>query len=224
MIRRHRILLKALAATLVTGCLVVLPPSSQAQTTTTYTGEAVAVSVNALLVKTTVSDTGPLPVSGGSLSAQLANLTLPGLLNVSLLSASTTGGNNQAASQASVANVNLTVAGVSITASVLASNASAQACGGIQPSAAGGSTIAGLTVNGQSITVTGAPNQTIPLLVGSLIINEQISSVTNSSAGASADMLVNALHLKVAGLANVIISSSHAGVSCTSQSGCISPE
>ena len=45
-------------------------------------------------------------------------------------------------------------------------------------------------MNGQSITVTGARNQSIPLLVGSLIINEQTSSVTNSPNGASADMVV----------------------------------
>jgi hypothetical protein len=55
----------------------------------------------------------------------------------------------------------------------------------------------------------------VPLLIGSLIINEQISSVTSSSCGASANLQVNALHLTVAGVANVVISSSQAGVSCT---------
>jgi hypothetical protein len=204
---------KALAAAVLTTCLAAVPEIGRAQTTT-YTGEAVVASVTVLGLKTTLSDTGALPSSGGSLSTQLANVNLPGVLGAQLLTASTTGGATMTNSQASVANVSLTAAGVSITASVLTSNASAQACGTSSPSVNGGSTIADLRVNGQSITVTGAPNQTIPLLVGSLVINEQVSSVSMSGSGASADILVNALHLKVLSLADVTISSSHAGVSC----------
>jgi hypothetical protein len=165
-------------------------------------------------LKAAISDTGPLPGSGGSQSAQLASIDLPNLLDLSLLTASTTGGSDQTSSQASVADVSVTAAGVSIRASVLASNATAQACGSYTPAVAGGSTIANLVVNGLSVTVTGAPNQTVPLLVGSLVINEQISSVSMGFFSSSADMLVNALHLRVLGLADVVISSSHAGVSC----------
>jgi hypothetical protein len=73
-------------------------------------------------------------------------------------------------------------------------------------------------VNGLPIIVSGAPNQVVPLLVGSLIINEQVSSVSNSPGMMSADMLVNALHLKVADLADVVISSSRAGVIGATQS------
>ncbi|HEV3202577.1 MAG TPA: choice-of-anchor P family protein [Bryobacteraceae bacterium] len=210
---RHVIGSKVLAAALLPVCLAAWPGIGNAQTPT-YTGEALGASVNVLGIRATISDTGPLPGSGGSLSAQLASANVPGVLALSLLTASTTGGSDRTSSQASVANVNVTAVGIGITASVLTSNATAQACGSSGPSVTGGSTIANLVVNGQSITVTGAPNQTVPLLIGSLIINEQISSVTNSSSGASADIVVNALHLKVAGLADVVISSSHAGVSC----------
>jgi hypothetical protein len=61
----------------------------------------------------------------------------------------------------------------------------------------------------------GEPNQTVPLLVGSLIISEQIGSLSSSSCGGSANMRVNAIHLTVLGIADVVISSSQAGVSCT---------
>ncbi len=211
---------KLLSTAVLLVSLAVWPATIQAQTTT-YTGEAFGASVNALGIKTTISDTGALPTSGGSLSTQLAGIDLPGLLNLNLLTASTTGASAVTSSQASVAGVNLTVAGIGITASILTSNASAQACAAGTPSVTGGSTIANLMVNGQSITVTGAPNQTVPLLVGSLIINEQTSSVSSASGGSSANILVNALHLKVAGLAEVAIASSHAGVSCGPPPTCI---
>lgn len=207
----------ALVTVLLAVCSAVLPGIANAQPAT-YTGEAFGVSVNVLgIIKTTISDTGPLPGNGGSLSAQLLSIDLPGLLNLGLLSASTTGGSDRTSSQASVANVAATVAGIGITASVLTSNATAQACGTYSPSVTGGSNIADLRVNGLSITVTGAPNQTVPLLVGSLIINEQISSVNNSPSGASANIVVNALHLKVTGIADVVISSSQSGVSCAQE-------
>jgi hypothetical protein len=194
--------------------LFALPQRSQAQTTqTTYSGEAYVVGASVGLVNVDLEDTGKLPPGGGSLSTELLKADVPGLLDVDLLSASTVGANNQTTSNASVANVTLTAAGLYITASVLTSNATAS-CHPGQASDSGSSTIAGLTVNGLSITVTGEPNQTIPLIVGSLIINEQISSTTVSSSLSAADMVVNALHLKVNLLADVVISSSHAGMKC----------
>jgi hypothetical protein len=210
----------AFTAAFLLACLAEWPATVHAQTVT-YTGEAFGASVNALGIKTTISDTGALPSSGGSLSTQLASINLPGLLDLNLLTASTTGASNVTSSQASVTNVSVTAAGIGISASVLTSNASAQACGSTNPSVNGGSTIANLVVNGQPITVTGAPNQTVPLLIGSLIINEQLSSVNSSYSGSSADILVNALHLKVLGLADVVVSSSHAGVSCGPPPICI---
>jgi hypothetical protein len=205
--------------TLATGTLtivglLVLPQGVQAQNVT-YSGEAAVVSVRALgIANLSVEDTGPLPASGGSLSTQLASISVPGLLDAHLLSASTAGENHQTNSQASVADVSVTVAGISIQTSILTSQATA-ACYPDHATVSGSSTIVSLTVNGQSIKVSGSPNQTVPLLVGSLVINEQISSVTNSPVTTSADMLVNALHLRVLGLADVAISSSHAGVTCT---------
>ncbi len=188
-----------------------------------YSGEAVVVNANVLgVINASISDTGQLPSSGGSLSTSLLTFQLPGTLDLSLLSASTNGSNNQTNSQASVANVSLHVAGVNLTAAVLTSNATT-VCSSTTATANGASTIADLKVNGLSVRVTGAPNQTIPLLIGSLVINEQISSVNLSSSANTASMTVNALHLRVNLLADVVISSSQAGVSCTAGGG-VSPE
>jgi hypothetical protein len=195
--------------TLLAGCLFGLTQLSHAQTT--YTGEAAVAKVNVLgILNASIQDTGQLPSSGGSLSTELLSLTVPNLLSLNLLSASTDGANNETDSSASVVQVTITAAGVNIAASVLTSSASATCA----PAVSGTSTVVGLKVNGLSVKITGQPNQTIPLLVGSLIINEQISSVVNQPNYTSADMLVNALHLKVDILADVIISQSHAGVTC----------
>jgi hypothetical protein len=203
-----------LVALLVLPAGLAAPGGAACQANTTYSGDAFGASLNVLGIKANLLDTGPLPATGGTLSTQLLNADVPGILSLGLLSESTTGGSNRASSQSSVANANLRVAGIGISASLLTSNATATACGGGIPSVAGGSNIANLMVNGQTITVTGEPNQRVPLIVGSLIINEQISSLSSSSCGGSANMLVNALHLKVAGIADVVISSSQAGVSC----------
>ena len=206
-----------LIALLLPACLAAAPGGSACRPNTTYSGDAFGASVRVLGIDVTLSDTGPLPSNGGSLSHQLLSAEVPGVLNAGLLTESTTGGSNRASSQSSVADVNLKVAGIGISASLLTSNATAQACGGGTPSSAGGSTIVNLVVNGQSITVTGEPNQRVPLIVGTLIINEQISALASSSCGGSANMRVNALHLTVLGIADVVISSSQAGVSCVPQ-------
>jgi hypothetical protein len=56
------------------------------------------------------------------------------------------------------------------------------------------------------VSVSGDPNQTITIPGGQLIINEQ----TISSNGA---MVVNALHIIVNGVADVVIASATAGIS-----------
>jgi hypothetical protein len=208
---------KSLQASMVlaAACLFALPGTGRAQTpSTTYIGEAAVAVVKVLgIANVSLEDTGPLPKSGGSRSAELAHVNIPNLLDLNLLDATTNGANNRTNSAASVANVTLSVAGIYITASVLTSNATAF-CETGNASVSGASTIAALTVNGLSVNVTGQPNQTIPLIVGSLVINEQISSTTISPQVSSADIVVNALHLRVDLLADVVISSSHAGMRC----------
>jgi hypothetical protein len=85
-------------------------------------------------------------------------------------------------------------------------------------SCTGSSEIANLVLNGQSVVVSGEPNQTItlPSDAGKVIINEQISSSGNNSC----DITVNALHVVVTGVADVIISSAHADITCRGNPPC----
>src|SRR5437879_1064205 len=86
------------------------PPSgrgavSPAQAGVTYSGRAFAAFVNVPTLgvgPTTVSDTGELPPSGGFQSADFATVGAPGVLNATLLSASTSGANGVAHSRASL--------------------------------------------------------------------------------------------------------------------------
>jgi hypothetical protein len=192
--------------------LLSLPATGTAQVT--YVGQAAAVSLSVLgAIHVSISDTGALPASGGALASELLSATVPNILQADVLTASTQGAESTTTSQASVADVSLTVLGIDIKASVLTSNASAS-CVTYPPTVSGSSSIASLTVNGLSVEVTGAPNQTIPLLVAELVINEQIPTITYVGGAPHVEMLVNALHLKAGGLADVAIASSLAGMNC----------
>jgi len=184
------------------------PSATQA---TSYSGRATVVQATLLTpVSTSVTlvDAGPLPPSGGAMEASLLNATVPGLLTAEVAHATTVGQGNASRSEASVAELALTVAGNTVSAGFLEARASAVCTDG-GATAAGGSDIAMLSVNGQTIAVSGAPNQTVflPNGTGEVIINEQ------TSAGAG-DITVNALHVIVTGVADVIISSAHADITC----------
>ncbi len=207
---------------LALAILLLLPTLAKAQSVV-YSGDAAAARADVLgVINLAISDTGPLPSTGGSLSTTLLQFNLPPTLDLNLLSAAVNGSNNQTNANASVANVSVNVAGIHITASVLTSNATAT-CSATTASTSGSSNILDLKVNGLRVDVSAQPNFTVPLLVGSLVLNEQISSVVISSTVNSANMTVNALHLRVLGVADVAISSSNAGVSCPAGGG-VSPE
>src|SRR2546425_7158463 len=183
---------------------VTASPASQA---TSYSGRATVLQATVLgFLPVVLADAGPLPPSGGAEEASLLNASVPGLLTAEVLHASTVGQGNASRSEASVAELSLTVAGNTISAGLLQARATA-VCRDGGATASGNSDIATLSVNGQSITISGAPNQTVPLPVGEVIINEQ----TSNGAG---DITVNALHVKVRGAADVIVSSAHADITC----------
>jgi hypothetical protein len=207
--------------------LFVAPAGSIAQisSTPTYSGQAYVVQATVPpLSPIRVSDTGPLPPTGGAQEAELLDIQPIPLGNVGALngadvaSATAVGQGNASRSAASVADLSLSVAGNTIAADFLMSEASAQ-CLGSSPSVSGNSELVKLVINGQTIAISGATNQTIqlPLNAGSVVINEQSSSV----GGQSGTMDVNALHVVVnnpaplgAPLADVIISHSHADITC----------
>ncbi len=175
----------------------------------TFSGQATGVRATVLGVDTVISDTGPLPSSGGSQEASLLSAEVPGLLTAEVFHASTIGQGDRTRSEASVANLALTVGGNNIAAEFLMARATA-ACAPGGATVSGSSEIVGLIINGQAVVVSGAPNQTVALPNGKVVINEQNSSV----GGRTGDITVNALHVVVDGVADVIVSSAHADISC----------
>jgi len=213
-----------LGAVLLAGCSEWQQPGAPAAASfemtsaqaTTYSGDATVVQARVLgLQPITLVRAGPLPPSGGEVEASLLEAEVPGLLTAQLLHASTVGGGAHSRSEASVANLELTVGGANISAGFLMSRAEARCAAGAA-SASGSSEIAALSINGQAIVVSGEPNQTIELPGLRVVINEQNRSVS----GNSADITVNALHVTASNpitreqLADVVVSSAHADISC----------
>ena len=192
----------------------------------TFSGQAYVVkaSVPDLGINTVISDTGGLPGSGGALEASLLDVSLPGLLTAEVAHAATIGQGDRTRSEASVANVNLSVGGNSIIADFLMSRAMA-VCGAAPT---GSSEIANLVVNGQSITVGTQPNQTVNVPNGRIVINEQTASSSqngNSNNSGNSSITVNALHVTVnnpvtGSVTDVIIASAHADISCEGKPAC----
>jgi len=198
--KRHLFIL----LTLILG--LVAPSQALANS---FSGRATVVDAGVLGFQPIVlADTGPLPSEGGSQDASLLDESVPGLLSVSVLHATTVAMGDASRSEASVANLNLTVAGNSIGAGFLMSRAEAHC----SPAVFGNSEILELMINNQTVTVSGAPNQTLLLPGGGTVtINEQSQSVQ----GNHADITVTALHVIVPGVADVAVARAHADITCT---------
>ena len=193
--------------------LLLWPAQSAAQsaTNTTFGGRATVARARVATPpplgpqSIVLSDTGDLDSTGGAKDATLLEERVPDLLSVRVLHASTVGQGQRSDSEASVADLSLTVGGNSIAADFLMARATAE-CKNGTASVGGSSEIVNLAVNGQTIVVSGQPNETIQVGPVTVIINEQPSSVTGK--------IVNALHVVVDGVADVVISSAHADVTC----------
>src|SRR3989440_6899773 len=222
--------LRLAVAALLALPLLAWPGVSSADTSSPiYSGRAYVVqaSVLGIMQLPRIADTGDLPSTGEAQEASL--ITVPpislgsaGSFNgAEVAHATTVGHGNASRSEASVADLSVTVAGTTITADFLMSRAAAQ-CNGSSPSVSGSSELARLSISsvngGQPITVMGAPNQTIvlPLNAGTVVINEQSSSVS----GQSGSMDVSALHVTITDpatgtpLADIIVSHAHADITC----------
>jgi hypothetical protein len=172
----------------------------------TYSGRATVLRAAVLgLQPITLVDAGPLPPDGGADDKSLLDATVPGLLSVVILHASTVGEGNHSRSEASVAQLSLAAGGNTISAGFLMARAEARCTGG-GATTSGSSEIAELTINNQSIVVSGQPNQTVPLLNGQVVINEQTTG--------PGEITVSALHVVVNGVADVVVSSAHADIGC----------
>ena len=175
------------------------------------------------LINATIVDTGPLPDVGGTLEENLATLSIPGLISADLLHAMTSGGGNGAQSEAELANLLLTVAGIEVAADLVTARTEVY-CDyyGKAKVLLGDAQITKLTINGVPIEVTGAGNQTttitVPLVGTVKVVLEEKKKI--SSGMTDVDITVNALHITVTPLghllpvADVIISSAHSDIFC----------
>jgi hypothetical protein len=197
-------------------CVVVASSAAAA----TYGGSATGATVTVTATGTTIrAATGSLSISGGMADAMIAVGDIPGsatggvvTLSASALHSAVVGTGPDDRAEASMGAVGLTVSSNQISADFIMARSTAS-CG---PTVTGSSMLDNLVINGQSIAVTGDPNQTVTLPNGTAVINEQTSTL-NGTAG---EMTVNALHVQthdaITGqpIADVILSQADAKIDC----------
>ena len=190
-----------LAAAAMVAALLTWPMAGEAQL---ITGQARAVQATVFGLfggtTTVLADTGALGGPSDALHASAITGNVPSLLTGETLHATTIGWPDQVASEASLADVALSVAGTAIGADFVMARALAV----LGSAGAGTSNIANLSINGVPIAVSGGPNQTIYIPGGLVVIDEQQTS--------AASTVVNALHVTVYGVADVVIGSATAGI------------
>ncbi len=182
--------------------LLAWPTASAAQA---VVGDARAAQATVLgflgaATTTVLADSGTLDSTSDARDASLDAGSVQSVFTGEVLSASTIGWPDQVASEASLANLGMTVGGTGISADFVMASATALLGG----AAGGASLIDNLLINGVPISLNGAPNQTLWIPGGQVVINEQ----TVSAAGTT----VNALHATVFGVADVVIASASAGI------------
>jgi hypothetical protein len=192
----YRSSVRALA--LVFAGALAWPAAGAAQT---LSGQARAVQAMVALGTTTLADTGTLGGPTDTRDATLATGSVGSLLSGEVLRAVTVGWPDQVVSEASLANLTLTVGGTGISAGTILASVLAVPYAPATVS----STIGNLAINGVPVAVTGSPNQSISIPGGRLVINERIVSPASTT--------VNALHVTVFGVADVVIASATAGIS-----------
>jgi hypothetical protein len=172
----------------------------------TFSGQAVALRASAVGIALALSDTGPLPASGGSLKTSLASVSVLGLVSADVLSGATSGSGTSSQSQSSVADLNLL--GGLVAADLVKSKSSAT-CSSGQATVTGGAELVGLVVAGQPVLVAN-PNLAISAPGGiSVIVNEQ----TSSPSGNTGAMTVNALHVTGPSI-DIVVASAHSDITC----------
>ena len=189
----------------VTAALFVMPTLPAFAWGTSYSGRSIGVSVGSSIVNLDVANTGPLPSQGGEIDATVLHVNNQ-LVTGDVLLSVTMGFDDTAQSTAATSDVTLLPGSQNqITADFVRADSQATCSG-----ATGSSEIANLKIGGQSVTVTGSPNQSVSVPgVFTLVINEQ----TRSSDGTK-NITVNALDLKLAAGPQVIVSSAHSDITC----------
>src|SRR6267143_1965218 len=186
----------------------------------TYGGDATGAAVTVTATGTTIrAATGTLSIAGGEVDAALSVGDIPGsatggvvTLAASALSSVVIGTGADTRAHATMGAVALTVSGNQISSDFLMARSTAS-CG---PTVGGTSELLNLVINAQSITVTGAANQTVALSNGSVIINEQVPTL----GATSGELIVRALHVMTqdtisgAPIADVALASAESKIDC----------
>lgn len=179
------------------------PRASAAQEVTGY-ASAVDATVYGQFgdkITTVLASTGTLNSTGDARDASQLAGGVPFVLVGNALHAASVGTwDQQSASEASLSGLAVTVGGSTIDADFVM--ARVVALKNSVPLAT--TSIGDLSINGVPIGISGAPNQTVSIPGGRIVINEQKTSAGSTS--------VNALHVTVNGLADLVIGSATAGI------------
>lgn len=187
-------LLAALFAVIAVPAVVSAQASGQARAV------QVLISGQTGSVMTALADTGTLSGTGDARDASQGIGTVAGVLSGNTLHASTVGSTDTVASEASIADVALSVGDNTIGAGFVMARALAASKTG----SAGAVSISDLSINGVAIAITGETNQRVSISGGQVIINEQQTSTNGTS--------VNALHVTVSGVADIVVASAAASI------------
>jgi hypothetical protein len=150
--------------------------------------------------------------------ATLAIASVPDVVSANDVLASTIGEDLQVRSEASAQTLNISLGDNTITATSIEVGATAGCDAESESGVAldANTTITGLIVNGEQITVTGDPDQEVPLLGGQLLLNQQTFS-------SNEDMLsidVVGLSASVDSLGQVDVGIASAGMTCPTGEPC----
>lgn len=177
----------------IAAAISILSPVLHAQGSSGSARAVQATVVTQLGLSTsTLADTGTLSGPDDARDASQLSGSIGSLVTAETLHATTLGWPDQVASEASVAGLSIAVAGTRVSAGFALARATSGADG------VRAATIDDLTVNGLPIDASGAANQTIAIPGGTIVINEQSGDV------------VNALHIVINGVADVVIASASA--------------
>ena len=191
---RRFTVLAVMFAVLGAPCVVRAQASGQARAVhASITGSSGTTTV-------TLADTGTLSAGGDARDASQSDGSISGLLSGNAFHASTIGSSDTVASEASLGDLALSVAGNTVSAGFVM----ARALVGARDGSAGAISIHGLAINGLPVTITGAKNQTISIPGGHIIINQQQTTGNTT--------VVNAIHVVVDGVADVVVASAAAGL------------
>ena len=194
---------------------------------TVYSGQAVALRIDGVTQPVSgpiiICDTGPLPSSGGFIQRHESNVNIAsGALTLAEAAASVSGSGPQAAAESTLTDYRVEFVvddgghrhHALIQADFIHASVSASVDKKGVVSLQKHVVIQNLRVNGQVITVTGAPNQRVdlpPEVGGWLILNEQ-ASVRGSGSG---DIGVSAIHFYVCHCIEGHVGFVNAGISCS---------